>query len=433
MKRFIPMILILLICMIQPFGYGDVVFNVENDSMPYQINVDKDNEVLFTFDDTINKYSLALYNEKKELYQTDSSEKVVTVKNLPKDIVIDFIISYDTASGLNNISGSMILQSSKGKTNLSYSTISFYTEVTDREINTLSSTRYESEPNDTFASANRIYDDENVYGYISSRSDVDYFKIKFTQAGKANFWLGSIPSGCDYDLEVYDSSQNLLKGSYKGGNSDELISQITIEPNKDYYIKVYSYTGYDAADSYHLRAKLYADDDYGAFGWEYMYTDTDFRHISSGYKLSDRPTHYGIDIVSSNSSNHISEAVITNVYDGKIIIARYSSSAGYYVVVETDSIDPNSGNKLRVRYLHMKEGLYVAEGFNITTGAIIGLTGNTGDVRPKPTLENPLAGTHLHFDVNKSGKNSNLYASDTVNPQWFFPSITFTGKTSDLE
>ncbi|SCY37315.1 hypothetical protein [Alkaliphilus peptidifermentans] len=66
-------------------------------------------------------------------------------------------------------------------------------------------------------------------------------------------------------------------------------------------------------------------------------------------------------------------------------------------------------------------------------GIIVGFTGNTGDVWPKPTPENPLAGTHLHFDVNNQGKNSSLGPSDTVNPQKFFPSITFSGKTSDLD
>ena len=65
-------------------------------------------------------------------------------------------------------------------------------------------TLYETESNNTSALADETYDGYNNYGRISSTSDVDWWQIYFDQEGMANFWLGEIPSGCDYDLQVYD-------------------------------------------------------------------------------------------------------------------------------------------------------------------------------------------------------------------------------------
>lgn len=58
----------------------------------------------------------------------------------------------------------------------------------------------EKEPNNIYSKATRTYDDRNNYGMISTKSDVDWFVVRFSKAGKANFWLGHVPSGCDYDL-----------------------------------------------------------------------------------------------------------------------------------------------------------------------------------------------------------------------------------------
>lgn len=125
-------------------------------------------------------------------------------------------------------------------------------------IYTLSATRYESEPNDYYYNANITYDDDNMYGTMSSTVDNDWYRVSFPSNGKANFYLGSIPAGCDYDLFLYDSDgATLLTGSSAGGNADELISQYTVIANKIYYIKVKSYTGSSTSSYYQFRAKNY--------------------------------------------------------------------------------------------------------------------------------------------------------------------------------
>ena len=118
-------------------------------------------------------------------------------------------------------------------------------------------TIYESEPNNTYGTADLTYDDYDNYGYISTTSDVDWWKIKFNSSGSANFWLGNIPSGCDYDLRLYSSNgTTLLQSSTNSGNANELIT-INVSANVYYYIKITSYSGSSSSSRYLFRSKLY--------------------------------------------------------------------------------------------------------------------------------------------------------------------------------
>ena len=104
-------------------------------------------------------------------------------------------------------------------------------------------TTYESESNNSFASANTIIAGDDLYGMISSSTDTDYFKVKFYTTGTTNLWLGSIPPGCDYDLYVYDQNFNQVGASLYGGNYDEVISGLSVTANQTYYVKVVGYNG----------------------------------------------------------------------------------------------------------------------------------------------------------------------------------------------
>ena len=72
------------------------------------------------------------------------------------------------------------------------------------------------------------------------------------------------------------------------------------------------------------------------------------------------------------------------------MIARYSSSAGYWVVID-------HGNGLTTKYMHMFEMPYVREGQKVVKGQQIALVGSTGIA----------TGPHLHFQINKNGKAVN--------------------------
>ncbi len=120
-------------------------------------------------------------------------------------------------------------------------------------------TKNESEPNDSYATADRTYDDYDNYGLISSYNDKDFWVVSFDAAGSANFWLGNIPEGCNYDIAVYDSNQEFIAYSCNGGSAQELIT-IDVEANTNYYIYLVGYYSYNISNQYLLRAKVYPDE-----------------------------------------------------------------------------------------------------------------------------------------------------------------------------
>lgn len=117
-------------------------------------------------------------------------------------------------------------------------------------------TKYESESNNTYTTANRTVNDYDSFGKISTAGDIDYWVVRFTKGGSANFYLGNIPTGCNYDLRIYDSNgTTLLRSSANSGNSHELIT-MTVSSGRDYYIRINSASG--ASTAYYLfRTKVY--------------------------------------------------------------------------------------------------------------------------------------------------------------------------------
>ena len=120
----------------------------------------------------------------------------------------------------------------------------------------------EHESNNNYNTANITYDDYDNYGALYSNTGtdlVDYWKIRFVEDGVANFWLGSIPSDCDYDLTLYDSNgTTVLAHSLHSGNTQELISRYPVVKDKYYYIRINSHYG-TSPNNYHMRAKFYAE------------------------------------------------------------------------------------------------------------------------------------------------------------------------------
>ncbi len=83
-------------------------------------------------------------------------------------------------------------------------------------------TGIETEPNDSYSTADSIDDGGSMYGNINSTDYADWYSVTFAKSGFANFFLGEIPTGCDYDLHVYDSSgTTILKASANVSNANE--------------------------------------------------------------------------------------------------------------------------------------------------------------------------------------------------------------------
>lgn len=109
------------------------------------------------------------------------------------------------------------------------------------------------EPNETVSAAKSLSVGSYYYPTLHATTDTDYFKYYLSSGTSYTFTMTSIPSGNDYDIKLVNSSDSTLGGSYAGGNGDE---SFTYTPSSSgyYYIKVYSYSGFSATDSYTLRA-----------------------------------------------------------------------------------------------------------------------------------------------------------------------------------
>ena len=58
-------------------------------------------------------------------------------------------------------------------------------------------------------------------------------------------------------------------------------------------------------------------------------------------------------------------------------------------------------------------------GDSVAAGQVIGLAGNSGNVRPAPTSERPDAGTHLHLTLKRIGAGATGWPYGLVDPEPF--------------
>lgn len=104
------------------------------------------------------------------------------------------------------------------------------------------------EPNDTLSTAYFI--ESEATSYISTNTDVDYFKLLADVSGSLTIML-KVPPTKDYDLYLYNSSGTLIGSSarHKQGNLETIIRPVS--PGY-YYAKVVGYQGAYSTLSYHF-------------------------------------------------------------------------------------------------------------------------------------------------------------------------------------
>ncbi len=112
------------------------------------------------------------------------------------------------------------------------------------------------------------------------------------------------------------------------------------------------------------------------------YISSTFSEVRDG--VNDPNPHKGVDMAAERG---------TPIYAadaGTVLYARWSTSAGYWVVID-------HGDGLITKYMHMCEQPSVSEGQWVARGQHIGGVGNTGNS----------FGNHLHFQVELNGKTVN--------------------------
>lgn len=133
------------------------------------------------------------------------------------------------------------------------------------------------------------------------------------------------------------------------------------------------------------------------FGWRTLWGEKDY--------------HTGIDIVGPKSGDIAGD----NIYaaaDGTVLISKYNSSYGNYIVID-------HGNTISTCYAHLSKRK-VNAGDKVKRGQVIGTVGTTGSS----------SGYHLHFEVRVNGvKTDPLHKNGSKTESWMV--INYNGKYVD--
>jgi murein DD-endopeptidase MepM/ murein hydrolase activator NlpD len=123
---------------------------------------------------------------------------------------------------------------------------------------------------------------------------------------------------------------------------------------------------------------------------------TDTQNVTSGFRVSDRPDHNGVDFAESGTHPIFASA------SGVVSKSYVSTSFGEVVFIK----HVINGQDYETIYAHMQTGSRtVLEGDSVTQGQTIGIMGSTGDS----------TGQHLHFELYKPyWTDENIYAIDPM-------------------
>lgn len=201
----------------------------------------------------------------------------------------------------------------------------------------------QSSPHNSFYTAQEICQDYTLNGRITTALENDYYSVVFSDSGKVNFWLGDIPSSCDYDLYIYDYSYNLVRSS-TGSSSQEIVSNYSVIANRVYYILVKSASGHDTNNYYKLRCKWYPQ-----YGYTYYYNKNPASSIGgfSVLNMDNLTTRSGYNIVNEIKESGCfvsSYAMILDNLCKNTGIARFNPRTGRNGIMVADPVSVTLAN-----------------------------------------------------------------------------------------
>lgn len=266
--------------------------------------------------------------------------------------------------------------------------LSLFTVTGNFQMDRFTIMSYEDEPNDTMAQATSLPLATNYYGWISSSTDFDYYKITLNSKMKINISLTYACGFCDYWLKLYDASGNFIAESVSGGS--KLISNRTLSAGT-YYVLVHSVLGYySATQSYTVSWNA-------SQAWPAANTTS--ANITSHFGMRTHPVtgvqkmHNGMDI-----SRGINDPILA-AFDGTISAGYDATELGNYIIISSNV----SGQTVYTRYYHLRDSVTSLNGTTIKAGQQIGIMGTTGNS----------TGIHLHFETRHGG-TSTSYAVDPM-------------------
>lgn len=136
------------------------------------------------------------------------------------------------------------------------------------------------------------------------------------------------------------------------------------------------------------------------------YSATYAQHSSRGSKSVDFCAPANRVFTNGKTYSTTNGAKIYAVASGTVVTSYQQTSGGNVIIID-------HGNGMRTLYAHCRVR-YVSAGQKVNQGDVIALVGNTGTaVYPRPTAANPVAGSHLHFQMLLNGS--------PVNPENYLP------------
>lgn len=137
------------------------------------------------------------------------------------------------------------------------------------------------------------------------------------------------------------------------------------------------------------------------------YSATYAQHMSRGSKSVDFCAPANRVFTNGKTYSTTNGAKIYAVASGTVVTSYLQTTGGNVIIID-------HGNGMRTLYAHCRVR-YVSVGQQVNQGDVIALVGNTGTaVYPRPTSTNPVAGSHLHFQMLLNGS--------PVNPENYLPS-----------
>ena len=294
-------------------------------------------------------------NEK--MFVTDSetgisAEKFDGTFDLSYNKVYKFSYMYESSGMKYYYDGEVSFPDSDGTPQPVFSNIVLNSFSSGSEIPRSAGVIYEIESNDTYATATTTYDDYDNYGTISSPADVDWWKITFNTPGTANFWLGEIPYGCDYDLFVYDSTgTHLVGGSVSSGNSSELVSGLNVAAGT-YYVQVLWGDDGISTDYYKLRIKWYPI----YYTWTFQVRDASTLNYISGTSTVEIRGHRD----NYEETIYNGQGTVSVIYGREVGVNVRSNGYLTYAATDTEVV---TGNKTISVLLTSAQGLAQSTGF----------------------------------------------------------------------
>ena len=209
-------------------------------------------------------------------------------------------------------------------------------------------------------------------------------------------------------------------------NTSLTIEQVHLIPNHEYELTIRARTtaGNQTMESTRRFVVNSFFAFYGNLGWRYPFNHPDAREITSGFRVSSRPNHEGIDIgITGPVGGLIRNEPVFAAHSGVVTHSGWFGTGGYTVIIRSHITDPDPEfpNYIRSRYMHMlwagPDGIShrPALGSLISMGTQIGVASDTGG---------PAGQYHLHLDFSR-GTTNTPSLNEMLNPQRFFPHIIF--------